>query len=167
MLTRFRRWLLLVTAVAVVAACVPPQPDYGYHGGNPPHVNPNPHIHSMYEWAYVLVRLHYLDPVTGLAVIWAESHGVDNARNLVRNPGSVADGSWDRGGWQLNSVWHARASDACADEMLCASAYARGISANGSDYRLWTTFVHGSHKVWMNVAAKAVWDATVDFQRTG
>jgi len=154
--------VLLALLAFLALACVPPVHD----GGRPPHPDPDVTRHSMYEWAWVLIRVGFRDPVTGVAVIWAESRGDDNARNLVYNLNSPAHMSYDEGGWQINNWWHrARITTACADQMLCSSVYAKSISAGGSDYRLWTTFFNGSHRQFMDAAARAVWDATVDYQR--
>ncbi len=71
-----------------------------------------------------------------VAVAWAESSGITNARNV----NSDSHRSVDRGLWQINSYWHREVSDACADDPACAAKAAFRISNGGGDWSQWATW---------------------------
>jgi hypothetical protein len=91
-----------------------------------------------------------------VAVGLAESGGDPAARNPnPPTPGCPA-GSTDRGAWQLNNCYHPEVADACADQFACAAEATYRISAAGSDWHQWTTFISGAYQAQLGAADQAL-----------
>jgi Lysozyme like domain len=100
--------------------------------------------------------------VAGTAIAIAESGLYVAARNWhpekgyrpttdiisVKGPAEVwRDGRQlhsDRGVWQVASYWHSYYADSETDDPARAAAIAYQLSAGGTDFNLWTSFVYGS-----------------------
>ena len=80
-----------------------------------------------------LAAAKFGDPITGAAVVMAESGGDTRAVNR-----SNADGSIDRGAWQINSKAHPQVTEAQAFDWRWSTEYAKSISKGGTDYGLWS-----------------------------
>ena len=93
------------------------------------------------------------DPQTAVAVALAESGGDTQA--LGRN----ADGSRDRGLWQINDHAHAEVSDACAFDPACNAQAAYAISNGWTDFHPWTTFQTGAYQQFMSQVSTATQQA--------
>lgn len=87
---------------------------------------------------------------TGIAIIAAESGRDPNAKHVN------ADGSIDRGLWQINSVFHSEVTDTCAYDPVCSTAAAFKISNGGTDYTPWSTFNNGAYQIHMEAAKVAL-----------
>lgn len=83
--------------------------------------------------------------VTAIAVALAESGGNPSAVGNNRN-GAGRVTSVDRGLWQINSVFHAEITNACAFDPKCAAQAAFRISARGSNWTPWATFNSGAYR---------------------
>jgi hypothetical protein len=70
-------------------------------------------------------------------IAYAES-GFNTQARLVD-----ADGSIDRGLYQINSYWHSEVSDACSYDAWCATQQAYRISKQGTDFSQWTSYEEG------------------------
>ena len=84
--------------------------------------------------------------VMAIAVALAESGG---------DPGAVdhdANGTVDRGLWQINSV-HTEVSASCNFDPTCAAAAAFAISDSGRDWSAWVTFRRGEEIAYLPAAA--------------
>jgi Lysozyme like domain len=79
-----------------------------------------------------------------VAIAFAESSGKTDAR-LVN-----ADGSIDRGLWQINSRWHPEVTDAMADDPATAAREAFRISKSGADFTPWATFKSGAYRRYLD-----------------
>jgi hypothetical protein len=91
-----------------------------------------------------------------VAVGLAESDGDPTARNPnPPTPGCPA-GSTDRGAWQLNNCYHPEVADACADQLACAAEATYRISAAGSDWHQWTTFISSAYRAQLGAADQAL-----------
>lgn len=83
--------------------------------------------------------------VTAIAVALAESGGNPQAQGINRSAsGGIA--SIDRGLWQINNVFHAEVSDACAFSPPCAAQQTFRISHQGSNWSPWATFNSGAYR---------------------
>lgn len=77
---------------------------------------------------------------TALAIARAESHLRPLAQ--LQNPPTkgCANGSIDRGLWQINDCYHAEVSDACAYDPMCAAHEAFRISHKGTQWKWWSSW---------------------------
>ncbi len=80
-----------------------------------------------------------------IAVAEAESGGDPDATD------DDANGTIDRGLWQINSV-HAAYSPACDYDPACNASAAYAISAGGRDWTAWVTYQHGSEIAFLPAA---------------
>ncbi len=82
--------------------------------------------------------------VTILAIAMSESglqsHPPDNTH------GNTPDASRDRGFLQFNSHWHAEITDSQAYDAQQSLNYAYNITAKGTDFSQWSTYVNGAYK---------------------
>ncbi len=62
----------------------------------------------------------------------------------------------DRGGWQLNSCYHAEVTDACAFDLACAAQATDRISGGGADWTAWTTYQSGAYRARLAAADAAI-----------
>lgn len=76
---------------------------------------------------------------TVVAIAQAESNLNPSATNVNR------DGSIDRGLLQINNVYHAEVTDACAYDPACAMTAAFRISRRGTDFTAWSTYTGGAY----------------------
>ena len=106
--------------------------------------------------AWLVVVRGFVNQPTAVAVALAESGGNTLARNHVDHPGSPADGSWDRGLWQINSYWHAEVSDAQADDPVASTDATFRISSGGRSWTPWTTYTSGAYLRYLTIATEAV-----------
>lgn len=104
------------------------------------------------DLAILVTNVAFQQKDVAFAVAMAESGGRTDARNHVNNPGSPANGSWDRGLYQLNSYWFKQFSDEECDDPLRCAELAAWISKGGTNWGLWTTFNHGSHLKYISLA---------------
>ena len=94
----------------------------------------------MLDIARVVVPLHFYDPPTAVAVVWAESRGVTTAVGVVSalKPSGQPEpwhGSRDRGTWQFNSYFHPEVSDLCVFDLACSAREAFRVSTGGRAWR--------------------------------
>ena len=80
-----------------------------------------------------------------IAVAMAESAGDPNATDFDAN------GSVDRGLWQINSI-HSQYSPACDYDPACAAAAAYGVSDGGGDWDPWVTYRRGDEIAYLPAA---------------
>lgn len=73
-----------------------------------------------------------------------------------------ANGSVDRGLYQISSHAHPEVSDQCAFDPACASAAAWTISAQGTDFSQWDTYKDGSYLRYLHPALSIVGNGFVD-----
>ncbi len=91
-----------------------------------------------------------------VAVGLAESGGNPTASGPnPPTPGCPA-GSTDRGAWQLNTCYHPEVADGCADDLACAARETYRISAGGSDWSAWTTYISGAYQDQLAAADQAI-----------
>lgn len=93
------------------------------------------------------------DVTTAVAVALAESSG-DSAA-----VGKNADGSRDRGLWQINDRAHPEVSDACAFDPSCNARAAYTISNGWTDFTPWTTYISGAYQQYLPSASTALQQA--------
>lgn len=93
------------------------------------------------------------DVTTAVAVALAESGG-DTAA-----VGKNADGSRDRGLWQINDQAHPEVSDSCAFDPACNARAAYTISNGWTDFSAWTVYTTGAYLQFMPQAGTAVQQA--------
>lgn len=82
------------------------------------------------------------------AIAMAESGGDPNATH------TNADGSVDRGLFQINNVAHPGVSDACAFDPVCSAHQAAAIEKS-SGWGAWSTWTNGSASHWLTQAESA------------
>ncbi len=85
-----------------------------------------------------------------VAVAKAESGFRTNATNTAGNAHGV-----DRGLWQINSYWHPNVSAACAFSPSCNAKAMANISAKGTKWSPWWTYVNRKHVPYMASARAA------------
>lgn len=88
--------------------------------------------------------------ITIIAIALAESGGQTHGKDNVN-----ADGSRDRGLYQINSRWHPEVSDAQAYNAALASKEAFRISQSGTNFNPWTTYSTGIYKNYLKQAQQA------------
>jgi len=93
---------------------------------------------------------------TAVAVGLAESGGNPTAHNPNPPTPGCPTGSTDRGGWQLNTCYHAEVTDACAYQLVCAAVETYRISTGGTDWIPWTTFTSGAWQAQLATADHAI-----------
>jgi len=86
----------------------------------------------------------------GIAVVAAESGRDPNAKHVN------ADGSVDRGLWQINNVAHPDVTDATAFDPVLSTKAALSISKGGTDYGPWSTFTNGAYTAHLEAAKVAL-----------
>ena len=86
----------------------------------------------------------------GLAICQAESGRNPLAKHVN------ADGSIDRGIWQINDKAHPDVSDATAYDPVLATKAALSISKGGTDYSPWSTFKNGAYEPHLEAAKVAL-----------
>lgn len=83
------------------------------------------------------------DPVSagvGAAIELAESGG---------NPKAVGDQGTSYGLWQIHLPAHPDVSVACAEDPVCATKAAFGISSRGTNWAPWSTFTSGAYRQYL------------------
>jgi hypothetical protein len=100
--------------------------------------------------AVLVLQRHFADPVTAVAVEWAEAGGDTNARHVN------SDGSIDRGLWQFNSRFHPEVSDAQAFDAHASSDAAYRISFSGLVWTPWAAYRNGAYTRYLDSARAAV-----------
>jgi Lysozyme like domain len=93
--------------------------------------------------------------VTAVAVSLAENTG-----RTLRAVNTNADGSRDRGPWQINDRAHPDVSDACAFSLDCAAGAAFTISSQGRSWQPWTTWTSGAYRQFLQEAQAATAGST-------
>lgn len=88
--------------------------------------------------------------VTAVAIALAESGGNPLARHVN------ADGTVDRGLWQINSYWHKEVPDNVAYSVAGAAQAMKAISAGGINFSPWSTFGSGAYAAYLSRATLAV-----------
>lgn len=78
-----------------------------------------------------------------IAIAQAESSLNTQARHVN------AGGSVDRGILQINNVYHAEVSDACAYDPACAFGAGYKIASGGSNFTPWSTYNSGAYKQYL------------------
>ena len=110
---------------------------------------------------YALAKSVGLSPPRALvatAIALAESGG---DTSIFSEPN--ADGSIDRGLWQINNKAHPDILDSCALDAVCNAHAMMTISDNGMNWRWWSTYTNGDYKKHLSEALlgqKAVGDAS-------
>lgn len=94
--------------------------------------------------------------VTALFVGLAESGCTSSASGENGPTSGCSAGSTDRGLWQINDCYHAEVSDACAYDANCNARAAYRISAQGTDWRPWSTYNSGAYQAHLATARTAV-----------
>jgi hypothetical protein len=119
------------------------RPSGGTHGGGT----------AAFSLNEVLALLHYVgfngqNQANMAAVAMAESGGDPNAVHVD------ADGSHDRGLFQINDVAHPEVSDACAFDPVCSARQAAAIE-KGSSLGAWSTWKSGAAEAWLGQVEQA------------
>jgi hypothetical protein len=83
--------------------------------------------------------------VTAVSVAEAESGFDPLISGYNRTPGGRVT-SIDRGLWQINNVYHSEVSDSCAYDALCNAIQAYRISAHGTYWHPWSTWLDGINR---------------------
>jgi hypothetical protein len=94
--------------------------------------------------------------VIAVAVALAESRCVPSAVGTNGPTAGCANGSRDRGLWQINDCYHPNVSDACAFDAQCNANAAFAISSGGTNWQPWSTYKNGAYASWVDEAQNAV-----------
>ncbi|MFB7268014.1 transglycosylase SLT domain-containing protein, partial [Streptomyces nojiriensis] len=89
-----------------------------------------------------------------VAIALAESSCNPGASNRQGNVD--AEGSTDRGLWQINDFYHPDVTNACAYDAQCNANEAFRISSGGTNWQPWSTYNRGHHWRHMDEARAAV-----------
>ena len=105
---------------------------------------------GMDEVAVLVLQRHFADPDTAVAVEWAEAGGDTDAKHVN------ADGSIDRGLWQINSRFHPEVSDAQAFDAHASTDAAYRISFGGTVFTPWAVYRNTAYLQYLDSARAAV-----------
>jgi lysozyme-like protein len=83
--------------------------------------------------------------VMAVAIGLAESDCTTGARHPNGATAGCPYGSLDRGLWQINDCYHAEVRDSCAYNAQCNANAAYTISAGGTNWQPWTTYINGDY----------------------
>ncbi len=92
--------------------------------------------------------------VNAIAIAWAESSFRTDAVLVDAN------GSRDRGLWQINNAAHPTVTDTCAFNPVCAANAAYTISNSGTNWHPWTTLNGSQYNSYLPTARAAAADVS-------
>lgn len=97
--------------------------------------------------------------VMAIAIALAESGGNTQAQGFNRDSSGRVS-SVDRGLWQINNFYHSEVSDNCAYDPNCAAGAAFRISAHGTNWQPWSTYMNGAYRQYLVRAQRAAGQVT-------
>lgn len=107
---------------------------------------------------------------SGDSLVWAVAVALAESGGRTDAVGVNADGSRDRGLWQINNKWHPDVTDAMAFDPAQAAAAAYRISKSGTSWSPWAAYTNGAaagHLSRARVAVAQTGDGAPAEQATG